>query len=301
MYKQAGKIKESKSRAIGNSVAQKSGDGKRGFGFTDNRSESIFQLKIEPEKIRGFSQVLSLPEEKIMVVDIPKNNPPNITTKFKDYPVDHTFNLTDELKGKSCKDVTGTLYPDETSARMPIADAGGAAYIKNSKISMINEGIEKYDRYLLHEIGHAAQHENMGATGGHEGNTTVMLLEWHNILFHENLFDPDDPRIAYIEDGRISRNYEEEDKKAKSENNTEKRCDIQRKMQKLIDSKYTRLDKILKKIGLNKNEKDFEIYDQVYKKFEEIKSEIDEKNLDKCFVYRCMQMNILEELFYALK
>jgi len=45
MYEQVEKPKENKSKAVVNSVAQKKSNGKQGFGFVDNRPESITQRK----------------------------------------------------------------------------------------------------------------------------------------------------------------------------------------------------------------------------------------------------------------
>ena len=50
MYEQVEKPKENKSRAVANSVAQKKSSGKQGFGFEDNRLESITQRKVVLDK-----------------------------------------------------------------------------------------------------------------------------------------------------------------------------------------------------------------------------------------------------------
>lgn len=47
MYEQAEKPKENKSRSVSNSVTQKKGNGKQGFGFVDNRQEAIAQRKLQ--------------------------------------------------------------------------------------------------------------------------------------------------------------------------------------------------------------------------------------------------------------
>lgn len=298
MYKHVEKNKESKNRAVANSVAQKKGDRRRVSGILDYRPGSIIQLRIKPEKIKEYSHKLNILESSIMVVDIPENNPPDVTVKFGGYPEGHTFNLTEELKSKRCKDFTGGNYSDETSARVPIDVFGGAAYIESDKLSLINEGIDNYDRYLFHEIGHAVQHEMLGAT---VKNTSEKLLEWHNILFHENLFDPDNPRIAYNTEARVSAIYESRDQKAKADKNSDERDKIHKEMKKTILFKYNRLDKLIKEIGLEKNIKDFDIYSQVYNKFEEIVSEVDERDSDKVFLHQCMQINLLEELYFCFK
>ena len=45
MHEQVEKSKDNKSMAVANSVAQKKGIGKQGFGFMDNRPESLVQKK----------------------------------------------------------------------------------------------------------------------------------------------------------------------------------------------------------------------------------------------------------------
>ena len=47
MYAQVEKPKENKSRPVANSVAQKKGKGKHGFGFVDNRPEVVAQRKLQ--------------------------------------------------------------------------------------------------------------------------------------------------------------------------------------------------------------------------------------------------------------
>ncbi|WPD22061.1 MAG: hypothetical protein SD837_17875 [Candidatus Electrothrix scaldis] len=47
MYEQVEKPKENKSRAVANSVAQKKSHVKQGFGFVDNRPETVAQRKIQ--------------------------------------------------------------------------------------------------------------------------------------------------------------------------------------------------------------------------------------------------------------
>ena len=55
MYEQIEKPKENKSRAVANSVTQKKSAGKQGFGFVDNRPQTIVQRNIQ-EKANNFPQ-----------------------------------------------------------------------------------------------------------------------------------------------------------------------------------------------------------------------------------------------------
>ncbi|KJY93140.1 hypothetical protein TW84_04510 [Vibrio neptunius] len=47
MYTQVEKIKENRSRSVANSVGQKKSNGKQGFGFVDNRIETVAQKKLQ--------------------------------------------------------------------------------------------------------------------------------------------------------------------------------------------------------------------------------------------------------------
>ncbi len=61
MYEQVENPKENKSRAVANSVAQKKSNGKQGFGFVDNRHESITQRKLQEMANRSqVNQVVQL-------------------------------------------------------------------------------------------------------------------------------------------------------------------------------------------------------------------------------------------------
>lgn len=62
MYAQVEKPKENKSRAVGNSVAQKKSSVKQRFGFVDNRPEAIAQRKLQEttENSRRAPQVMQL-------------------------------------------------------------------------------------------------------------------------------------------------------------------------------------------------------------------------------------------------
>ena len=59
MYAQVEKPKENKSRAVANSVTQKKGNVKQGFGFVDNRPEVVVQRKLQ-EMAKKNSQVTQL-------------------------------------------------------------------------------------------------------------------------------------------------------------------------------------------------------------------------------------------------
>ncbi|MFM2485204.1 hypothetical protein [Celerinatantimonas yamalensis] len=56
MYEQVEKPKENKSSAVANSVAQKKGSVKQGFGLVDNRPESVIQRRVQTLAIDSISQ-----------------------------------------------------------------------------------------------------------------------------------------------------------------------------------------------------------------------------------------------------
>jgi hypothetical protein len=63
MYAQVEKPKENKSRSIANSVAQKKCNGKQIYGFVDNRTEAIVQLKL-----REMANDSSMVEQKAQII-----------------------------------------------------------------------------------------------------------------------------------------------------------------------------------------------------------------------------------------
>lgn len=56
MYAQVERTKESKIRAVANSVVRKKGSGKHGFGFVDNRSEAVAQRKLQERANNNSAQ-----------------------------------------------------------------------------------------------------------------------------------------------------------------------------------------------------------------------------------------------------
>lgn len=64
MYEQVEKPKENKSRAVANSVGLKKSNGRQGFGFVDNRPESIAQRKMQTLADNSISQPIQKKENK---------------------------------------------------------------------------------------------------------------------------------------------------------------------------------------------------------------------------------------------
>jgi hypothetical protein len=149
-------------------------------------------LQINP----NFVQVVEVP-----IVEVPNERQITVATKFSDYGDEQTYNLESRLMNKSMKDIgaVNESTEDDYLAQSAIKEAGDAAYIAKEKLIIINEETDNHSKYskdLLHEMGHFKQQTFHGLT--HE-NTPVLLLEWHNIIAHENLFDPEHPRCTYTQ------------------------------------------------------------------------------------------------------
>jgi len=72
-----------------------------------------------------------------------------------------------------------------------IATYGGGGYNPNHDVIVVPN---MDSRTLLHELGHYKQHHDFNASSL---NVNVTILEYHNVILHENLFAGEPPRVAY--------------------------------------------------------------------------------------------------------
>lgn len=135
--------------------------------------------------IHSALQIAALP--KIMVIEIPDIKG---STKFRDYPADATFGLTDSDLDRTLVEIQFDT-PEKRQANQDRSAAdiigapdgpGGGAYDSDSQIAFMKKGRDNYERALTHEPGHRKQDNN----GFNDKNTNRLLLEYHNILLNEN-------------------------------------------------------------------------------------------------------------------
>ncbi|MCL1123381.1 eCIS core domain-containing protein [Shewanella surugensis] len=278
--------KEHNRWAVASSVTQKK-----------SKEQQVIQAVLNKEHVEEAKTLLGLQDAK--VIEVPKSDKVSALMPFSKYAHECTYGLAQNDLTHSIASINfgdkAAEYAD-ASAHLVLSLCGGAGYVKG--LAFVSEGMKDYQRCLTHELGH---HKQNISQGYNSDNTTIMLLEWHNVLYNENLFDPNKPRIAYGLDSRPSQYYERQDTAAKEKSDESKRHSIQVAMQKVINSEYQKLDVAVKKMGtMTKKTNDLKVYTEVYLKFEEIRQHVNEKSYDECFVYRCMQLNILSELSAAL-
>ncbi|MFD1884405.1 hypothetical protein [Paenibacillus wenxiniae] len=202
-----------------------------------NISPPVIQRAINPDLVNQHKQKLGIPiGEKIKILECPLDSNLKITDKVEKVPAEHRLNmegLEDEEIGKI---LFGELYEKSKSeANMEIPNIvteenkekvmkqqelkneakdwlnspfslhlslhGNAAYSYLYKVVAITQRQDdplsqnKYNRDLLHEIGHFKQDISKNQANG--ANTNIKILEYHNIILHENLYSDTNLRIKY--------------------------------------------------------------------------------------------------------
>ncbi|MCU6792878.1 hypothetical protein OB236_12185 [Paenibacillus sp. WQ 127069] len=161
----------------------------------------VIQRAIDPDLVEKQKEILEIPKDvKVRILELPKKS--KLTEEIKTLNDIHKFNIDDlnELPiGKVlCPDnyekfSTGE-DKDEEWLKAPMEDHmdiyGGAAYDHKYDLVTIIEG--KGPRDLLHEIGHFKQNSQ----GFNATNVDTTILEYHNVILNENLFEGD-PRLSY--------------------------------------------------------------------------------------------------------
>ncbi|MBN3262243.1 hypothetical protein [Pectobacterium brasiliense] len=323
MYKKSEKTQENKNRSIANSFVKNKSDVKQCFGFVDNRCGSVFQRKTK-EIIKNNTQVAqptqlqeknlssynSLSSKSIIqlavdhaivkatcerlkiscegnkIIEVPDKVMAN--TKFKDYPEGYVIGLSEEEKNESLTSIQlgpgqESEYADAT-AKLLLSLLGGAAYNHKIGAVVITEKMVNYERNLLHEMGH---HKQNIVSGFNSDNTTAMLLEYHNVLCNENLFDGP-KRISYGDDQTqfwVTKWNKIKDKEEQIEF-------IEGKAKELIRLEEEFYQKLL--TSKNKKEKDLDVYGLIAKKLSKVIS-IDHENPDDNFYVVRALYNMIKE------
>lgn len=107
-----------------------------------------------------------------------------VTVKWGDkldtYPDNHLYNIPADFKAKNLAEILGAGDPKKP-ARAHLAEAyHGGGYEENGRLVLVSNNDP---RTLLHEIGHYRQDLDYGST---ESTVTTIILEYHNVVLHEN-------------------------------------------------------------------------------------------------------------------
>lgn len=175
---------------------------------------NVIQKKLDRAKLGKVKTSLGLNDEAVKVVEVPLDPEVKGGTKFNEPAYkDSTDGLNASESNHTMASAAQTPDSVDKPAKDIIEGAGGASYIESVKIAFLKEGIADYERVLRHEVGHFKQDM--------EGYTAVTvnqkLLEYHNIIKHENLGEVD-ARVFYVDDSTSSwsgviKNIAEADKK----------------------------------------------------------------------------------------
>ena len=180
--------------------------------------EEVIQLAIDKPAVENFKAKLGfgegekpekeeskMPEKeskKVKIVEAPNGS--KIDNKIGTYPQENKYDIEDGdgkltlgdiLYGKDgIKEYQNDVDFMNSPAEMHIDGMlGGGGYSHIADMIVLKEGCSK--RYLLHEMGHKKQND----AGFHGGNTDGTILEYHNVIMNENLYD-DKLRLCYNSD-----------------------------------------------------------------------------------------------------
>ncbi|MDW6002504.1 eCIS core domain-containing protein [Vibrio mangrovi] len=250
-------------------------------------SSFVIQRVIDPAVVRAACQRLGLPDSGHKIVEVPPGVMAN--TKFKNYPPGHVIGLSAEEQDESLTSIQvgagkESEYVDAT-AELLLSLLGGAAYNHHLGAVIITTGMVNYERNLLHELGHHKQNTMSGFNGD---NTTTLLLEYHNVLMHENLH-PGAKRVSYGMDrtqGWLTKweTFTTEGQKVDF---------LEQKARDLIEMEETLYQKISH--SAKKKEKDLEVYGETAHKMSEEISTIDKGSDNNLYVVRTLY-NMIKEL-----
>ena len=232
--------------------------------------------------------MLKLNTRNIKIVEVPKNDDIKCITPFSDY-----FKKGGRIYG----DVNPNLsycainYPNveddglkSTPAYQALDLLGKGAYDPNYQILFITKGMKDYERTLTHELGH---HKQNVKSGYNLNNTTRILLEYHNVLFNENLFD-DNFRVFYDKD-KTSSNKNQWNK-AKDSN---ARLNIVNELEQQAANGLKELHKVVVK---SNKEKDLDVYKEIMVELEKLEMKVDDNNLETRFTLARYIYNLFKEV-----
>ena len=279
---------EKEADLMGAKALQRESSGSDVAGVAVASSSKVVQPVIDPDKLKEAMDLLGLAQAK--VVEVPKSGSYKGSTKFANYPDGCTSGLSASDLNKTIAELNfgdqAAHYSDNPAIEI-LGLCGGAGYLAGPGIAFMSEGMANYQRSLTHELGHHQQNVVSGYTFE---NTTVALLEYHNILLNENLFGGDF-RVSYATDmttgwvGKWQKTAEE--KKAA-----------------LVDSYEARaaaeLNKMHEVVKASKQPMDVDVYQEIMSKLDQLESSLKDEDLEHRFTYVRYIWNLTHEAKAAI-
>jgi hypothetical protein len=154
-----------------------------GNGAASRSVARQLQRKIDEATVAPVSKLLGI-TGKVQAVEVPKAATVKSVTPFKSYPADNTLNLG-TLGDLTMLELQYPGVSDPDLAAMSANDIvdmmGGGAYNSSKDLVVLGQGYSQ--AALVHEMGHKAQNE----AGMNTETAIVVVLEYHNFVYSENL------------------------------------------------------------------------------------------------------------------
>ncbi|WP_353614708.1 hypothetical protein [Mangrovibacter phragmitis] len=257
------------------------------FAHNTLSSRLIIQRVIDYEAVKSACEKLKIPFEGNKIIEVPDKVMAN--TKFKDYPEGYVVGLSEEEKKESLTSMQQGPGQEkeytEATAKDLLSLLGGAAYNHKIGAVVITEKMANYQRNLLHELGH---HKQNIVSGFNSDNTTVLLLEYHNVLCNENLF-AGPKRVSY----GVDQTFSWVTHWNKMKNNEEKNEFLNAKAKVLIQMEEQFYQSLLS--SKNKKEKDLDVYGLTAQKLSKALTNVHENPDNGFYVVRAL-FNMIKQL-----
>lgn len=136
-------------------------------------------------QVNDFKEKLAI-SGQCPIIEI--NNTDEVSSKVSDLPENRKHEIPSTLEEDTLEIImisNSGVYEADTKAFDILDLSGGAAYSDLKNVTLISD--KTSPEFLLHEMGHFKQN-NEGQEGGlNARNSTIIILEYHNVIFHENL------------------------------------------------------------------------------------------------------------------
>ena len=164
-------------------------------GGAATSGDRTVRRRVDPDIVEKHRQTLKLEDVAIKIVEVPDEianlkqllnqrfgtNKTKLGTPFKYYPHDNLLGVED--REASLASLLGLADKEKQPAYKFLMDEfQGGGYDPGAKLIAVTSADS---RTLLHEMGHYVQDK----AGFDERNAYVMILEYHNVLLHENLHE----------------------------------------------------------------------------------------------------------------
>lgn len=263
----------------------------------------MIQRILNKELIEQYCKKLEISSESLKIIEVPDNA--DADTPVGKYGEKHLNNIDPDLGKHPIYYFSGATDIDKSDKAVVFAALkGGAFYDDKNDVVVINENFSSsrilvgnqdpsklfstieneslHDRFLLHEMGHHKQNTK----GMNAQNTNGIILEYHNIILNENLFD-ENLRIHYSNDYTDGIR-----KKWPSLTQDKKTITLNRIFPSLIENMEIIEEAI---VDSSANQNDIILYGEIYNTIYDKLNDSETKN-DKTFIYFCIVHNMCNEL-----